>query len=331
VTDPARELSLDATGERLVPEAAEGELVLAEHMARYRLAARLAPGRRALDAACGEGYGTAMLAAAGADVVGVGVDAATVEHARRRYGLDVRVGDVLALPFDDASFDLVVSFETIEHTAEPLRMLDELRRVLLPDGLLLISTPNAREYRIDNEFHVEELEPEVLLDALRTRFPSVRALYQQNFLTSVVVDEDRLAAADPERRVALDVSKSAGVAPGCELYTLALCAVGATLPELEADVGVMASVHEAHALAERTIRAEGLLEEWHARATEAERVQDEWQERATEAERIQRAWQERATEAERQNEDLRASLQRIHGSLLWRTTGPLRALVRRLG
>jgi hypothetical protein len=107
--------------------------------------------------------------------------------------------------------------------------------------------------------------------------------------------------------------------------------VGATLPELEADVGVMASVHEAHALAERTIRAEGLLEEWHARATEAERVQDEWQERATEAERIQRAWQERATEAERQNEDLRASLQRIHGSLLWRTTGPLRALVRRLG
>ena len=126
---------LEATGERLVPEAFAGELVLAEHLARYLLAARLAPGRRVLDAASGEGYGTAMLAASGAEnVIGVDVDAATVAHARGRYGLDFRVGDVSELPFADGEFDLVVSFETIEHVADPEHALSEFARVLGDQG-----------------------------------------------------------------------------------------------------------------------------------------------------------------------------------------------------
>ncbi|MDP1850210.1 MAG: class I SAM-dependent methyltransferase, partial [Solirubrobacteraceae bacterium] len=130
--DPAAQAAgLEATGERLIPEAYAGSVVLAEHLARYRLAARLAPGRDVLDAACGEGYGSAMLAAAGAaSVVGIDIDAATVAHARERHGIDARQGDVGRLPFDDATFGLVVSFETIEHVAEPERALDEFRRVL---------------------------------------------------------------------------------------------------------------------------------------------------------------------------------------------------------
>jgi ubiquinone/menaquinone biosynthesis C-methylase UbiE len=146
MTEAEHGAALDATGERLIPEAYAGEIVLAEHVARYRLAGRLAPGRRVLDAACGEGYGTAMLAAAGAaSVVGVDVDEQTVAHARRRYELDVRVGDVGRLPFADAAFDLVVSFETIEHVPDPEAALNEFTRVLAPDGLLIVSTPNARE------------------------------------------------------------------------------------------------------------------------------------------------------------------------------------------
>jgi SAM-dependent methyltransferase len=293
---------LEATGERLVPEAAAGELVLAEHLARYRLAARLAAGRRVLDVACGEGYGTAMLAAAGAaSVVGVDVDEPTARHAAARYEIDARVGDVAALPLDDASFDLAVSFETIEHVGDPDRALDELRRVLAPDGLLIISTPNSREYRVPNPFHVRELDPDEFLAALRARFAVVRTLYQQNFLLSAVLDEERLAIHDPARRVDLEVTKAVEVAPGRELYTLALCGVGERLPPLEADVAVASGIYEAHELAAQVFTA---LD-------------------------IQREWEVRATEAERQNAELRATIDRIAASISWRITAPLRK-VRRL-
>jgi SAM-dependent methyltransferase len=322
---------LEATGERVIPEAVAGELVLAEHMARYVLATRLAPGRRVLDAACGEGYGAALLQSAGAaSVVGIDVDAETVAHARERYGLDVRCGDVSELPFSDGEFDLVVSFETIEHVADPQRALSEFARVLAADGLVLISTPNAREYLEDNPFHVRELAPEEFLAALESRFAEVRLLYQQNFLTSAILDASRLAHDDQGSRLELDTRKLASVEPGRELYTLALCGPSG-LPALEADVAVLSGIYEAHHLANALREAERILGQWHARATAAERIQREWEDRAIEAERIQREWEARATEAERQNAELRATIDRIAASLSWRLTQPLRRLRGRSG
>ena len=110
--------------------AQHGEVVHAEHLARYQVAAQLAESRRVLDAACGEGYGTSLLVAAGAkSVVGIDSDARAVAHARRRYpGPDFIQGDVRQLPLERGAFDLVVSFETIEHVAEPEVVLDELGR-----------------------------------------------------------------------------------------------------------------------------------------------------------------------------------------------------------
>jgi SAM-dependent methyltransferase len=304
--------ALEATGERLIPEAYAGELVLAEHLARYLMAARLAPGRRVLDAACGEGYGSAMLARAGAaSVVGVDVDPATVEHARRRYGLDARVGDVAALPFDDGGFDLVVSFETIEHVADPERALDEFARVAGEQGLVLLSTPNANEYLQDNPFHVRELTPEEFLAALQSRFGEVRPLYQQNFLVSAIVDAATLALDDGDAPLGLDARKVVGVPPGRELYTLALCGPPG-LPALDADVAVLSNVFEAHDLA-RQVR------EWQARATQSERNVEHWQ-------HMQREWEARARESERQNEELRATIERIAASISWRLTRPLRMI-----
>ena len=122
---------LTATGERLIPELQQGELVHAEHLARYRLAARFARDRRVLDAACGEGYGAGILAAAGAkSVTGVDIDPVTVAHARQRYGLQFERADIAELPYPDDGFDLVVSFETIEHVRDAARVLEEYRRVL---------------------------------------------------------------------------------------------------------------------------------------------------------------------------------------------------------
>src|SRR5439155_17032663 len=96
---------LEVTGERLLPDRQRGELVHAQHLARYRFASQFARGRRALDAACGEGYGTAMLVAAGAsEAVGIDIDQTTVDHARTKYGLDFERADVGELPFEDGSF-----------------------------------------------------------------------------------------------------------------------------------------------------------------------------------------------------------------------------------
>jgi O-antigen biosynthesis protein len=331
------DLALEPTGERLIPEAYAGELVFAEHLARYHLAARIADGRRVLDAASGEGYGAAILAAAGAArVSGVDIDAEVVEHARRRYGLDFRVGDLADLPFDRGEFDLIISFESIEHVAEPERALDEFARILGPHGVLLISTPNPNEYLEDNPFHLRELAPQDFLAVLHARFASVRPLYQQNYLASAVLDAHELQLADPDHELELVARKTVGVDPGRELYTLALCGPS-PLPALEANVAVLAGVYEAHQLADRT-RA-------------AERGQREWEARATEAADTQRQWQARATEAERQNDELRASLDehrasldehratldRLRGTLedvyrsrSWRMTRPLRTSKRML-
>ncbi len=304
---PGAAPGLEATGERLVPEAYRGELVHAEHMARYLLAARLAPGRRVLDAACGEGYGSALLAAAGASaVVGVDVDGATVEHARGRYGLDVRTADVTDLPFAPGDFDLIVSFETIEHVADPEKALSEFARILGDDGLLIVSTPNVDEYLVDNPFHLRELTPAEFNRALTDRFAAVRPLYQQNFLASAVLDAPELRLADPATPVPAEVRKVAGAEPGRALYCLALCGPR-DLPALDAGVTVLSGIYEAH----------------HA-AAEAGRIHKEWEARAHRAEVNQQEWEARAREAERQNEELHATLDRIAGSVSWRITKPLR-------
>jgi SAM-dependent methyltransferase len=284
---------LEPTGERLIPDRQPGELVLAEHLARYRLAAQLAPGRRVLDAACGEGYGLALMAGAGAEsATGVDVDQGAVEHVRERHGLDARRADVRELPFEDGAFDLVVSFETIEHVEQPERALDELARVLAPDGLLLISTPNASQYLVDNEFHVREFGHDEFAGLLHDRFPAVRLLYQHNWLTSAVLEEPDLAEDGGERRLDLRLTKVRGVAPGDELYLLALCGRGGVEVDLQAEA-VMAGTDEAHELARRLVEAQGTAAQWH----------DRYQETL-------------------------ATAQWMRSTLTWRLTKPFRALTR---
>jgi SAM-dependent methyltransferase len=119
--------------ERLDPEAAP-EASLQEHLARYRFA-RERVGGRILDVACGTGYGAALLGA-----VGVDISAEALARARNETDRLIR-SDALRLPFG-AAFDAVVSFETVEHLADPEGFVAECRRVLRPGGLLVMSTPN---------------------------------------------------------------------------------------------------------------------------------------------------------------------------------------------
>ena len=137
------------TGERLVPTC-RGQ-ILYEHLHRYAVAVTLAHGKRVLDIACGEGYGSNLLAAAGAEVIGIDIAPDVIAHAKRAYprqNLIFREGSCLNIPMDDKSIDLVVSFETIEHVwdEQQVTFLREIERVLKPEGLLLMSTPNKLLY-----------------------------------------------------------------------------------------------------------------------------------------------------------------------------------------
>ena len=195
---------LDFDGERYVP-GIPGEIAY-EHWHRYAFARRFAAGKRVLDAACGEGYGTALLAAVAADAVGVDVDPAVVAHARAQYGDRARLrygeGSVIALSFAPASFDLVVSFETIEHLAagDQPRMLAEFARVLAPGGMLLLSSPNKRRYSDErnfrNPFHLHELYRDDLARLLDRDFPHRRWFHQQPLYASALWSEDPAGSAE---------------------------------------------------------------------------------------------------------------------------------------
>lgn len=182
------------TGERAVPGQISPDL-WNEHVVRYAFAARSADGARVLDAGCGAGYGTAMLAATANWAVGVDAAAEAVAYAREHYqranAAFVRA-DCTALPFASASFDLVVAFELIEHVAEWERALGELRRVLAPEGLCLLSTPNRLYYTESrgaagrNPFHHREFDWRELSAALAQWFPWV-FLYVENHLPGVAI------------------------------------------------------------------------------------------------------------------------------------------------
>jgi SAM-dependent methyltransferase len=315
---------LEVTGERLVPEVQHGELVHAEHLTRYALAAQLAPGKRVLDAASGEGYGTALLAAAGArSAIGVDIHEQTVAHARARHSAEFEVADMGSLPFPDDSFDLVVSFETIEHVADPERALNEMRRVLVADGLLLISTPNKREYLVENEFHEREFTHEEFLALLAQHFARVEALLQHNWTLSAVLRAELAADATGERWHRLAMAKIIGLEAGRELYTIALCSEG-QLPSLN-PVGVAASVDEAQELARRLVEVERTAAKWHGEYQQAEAVAANWHDEYKQAEVQATKWHGEYEKAAALAEQIHETNLRVYQSLSWRITKPLRS------
>lgn len=181
-------MSLIFDGERYVPEI--GGVIHAEHLHRYRLARILAKGKDVLDVACGEGYGSDLLAEVAHSVSGVDISADAVDNARQTYSranLCFIQGSCTGLPCDDASFDMVVSFETIEHHDQHELMVAELRRVLRPGGVMLISTPNRPEYNRTlnepNPFHVKELDFDEFAALLRSHFQNV-IYYAQRVLNA---------------------------------------------------------------------------------------------------------------------------------------------------
>lgn len=268
--------TVDGVAERLVPAEVHGQIVEAEHLARYHWAAALADGRRVLDAGCGTAYGSAILANAGAKEV-VGVDVAAEVLAAVAPQMPDRVhlqeADVIHLPFEDGSFDFVVCFEVIEHVEATDAVLDELGRVLRDDGVLAISSPNRDAYLPGNPHHVREFVPDELEAALAKRFAAVRLYRQADWVASAVLDDDLQTSesADPLREV--ELRKSATEELGGELYILAL-ASNSALPEPEPSV-VLSSAAEIAAVAEGWQQLERERRELARRTIQAEAAADE--------------------------------------------------------
>ena len=149
--------------------------ILSLHKVRYEFAKKYCAGKSVLDVACGAGYGSALLAEVAASVIGADIDEETVNYARssyRRDNLAYRVEDAQALSFESASFDSVVSFETIEHLSDIPRYLNEVQRVLKLGGMYVVSTPKVRRTtkKPKNPHHTVEYSAEDFRALLREYF-----------------------------------------------------------------------------------------------------------------------------------------------------------------
>jgi GT2 family glycosyltransferase len=188
---------IEWTGERCVPWTDDLQVIY-EHYQRYLFVAPLAHGRRVLDLASGEGYGTAILASEAQSVLGIDIDEDSVLHATETYrssNISFQQGDMLNLSsFEHGSFDLVVCFEALEHVEDHKALLDGVTRLLTPGGTFVVSTPDRLTYTDElgqnNPFHVHELSRDEFEQLLGGRFQHVQMWGQNVSVGSLMMPLD---------------------------------------------------------------------------------------------------------------------------------------------
>ena len=230
---PGGNRGLEFTGERYVPEVT-GNIRL-EHLHRYLVACELARDRSVLDIACGEGYGSDLLASVATSVIGVDLAPDVLRHAHRRYRQpNVRfvAGNCTAIPVATQSIDVVVSFETLEHHEQHDEMMLEIKRVLRPQGLLIISSPDRTEYSdipdYKNPFHARELYRDEFEALLKRHFRGVSIVGQRIRAGSIVAPLDQ-----PSETVFLGFSENSRERPhrlGPPLYLIGVATAGQVPP-----------------------------------------------------------------------------------------------------
>lgn len=191
-------MKMKYTGERLVTTIKEYWAI--EHIHRYALCFGYIKDKIVLDIACGEGYGSNLMSSHAKMVYGVDISNTTISHAAQRYNqsnIEFKHGSATEIPLPDNSVDVVVSFETIEHHDEHEKMLSEIKRILTPAGILLISCPDKLNYsdipKYKNPFHKKELYKKEFNSLIDSYFKHSVHLSQRTFFGSVITIDDHMS------------------------------------------------------------------------------------------------------------------------------------------
>jgi ubiquinone/menaquinone biosynthesis C-methylase UbiE len=181
----------EPTTERLIAEDQqadrEGYLLYLIHVATYKHCIPFVAGKKVLDYGCGSGYGTALISEHSMDVIGVDISAEAINYAESHFEapnlryLQIEPAEVAPLPFADSSFDVILSFQVIEHVQDVSAYLREIDRVLAPGGTAIIATPDrsTRLFSFQkpwNIWHLREYTGEQLRHTLSKHFSNVTVL-----------------------------------------------------------------------------------------------------------------------------------------------------------
>lgn len=241
-----REVGIPDSGERMIPGFHHDAVVYAEHIVRYLFATRFVRGKRVLDVASGVGFGADLLRSAGAaEVVALDRSPEAVKYGKKHHSKfrpAYVVGDVESLPVRSTQFDVVVSFETIEHVPDYQRFLAEVKRALRQDGLCIVSTPNRDVYVEGNPFHTKEFTFAEFEQALAGYFRYVETFSQDDWIASAVFSPEEMEGADKPLRGQPSLFKAVGKSPSETLYMVSLCS-DVPLPEAGQEV-VLTSLYE---------------------------------------------------------------------------------------
>lgn len=321
---------MDFSGERLT-SAISGEVAI-EHYHRYFLARDFCAGVDVLDIAAGEGYGSAILAQVARSVVGVEIDPAVVVAANAEFvrpNLRYIQGDARAIPLPDGSIDVAVSFETFEHFGEHELFLAELRRVLRPNGLVIISTPDRDIYSgpgiPPNPFHVREVNRPEFETALSAHFRHVRIGRQRSLIGSFIEGDQENAPARHFEARGHDLVE-AGQVMERATYLIAF-ASNAEIPPLPRSLYVYRSDVDTDSQARHAAQAQ-LQSVQQFLAREEQRLALAEQRHATDRESAKKL-EMQLSAAISAFDGANQELQRLKASVSWRASAPLRYLTTR--
>lgn len=189
------------TGERYIPEYFDNnnDEIISEHESRYRSISSLINNKVVLDAACGSGYGSFEISKFAKNVIGIDISNESIEYCKDKFksnNLSYEVASVTELPFENDKFDIVISFETIEHISEDQQylFLSQVKRVLKKDGCFVVSTPDKLIYsdkkNYKNEFHIKEFYEEEFYVFLNKFFKNIKFYYQSDEICNLIYSSE---------------------------------------------------------------------------------------------------------------------------------------------
>jgi 2-polyprenyl-3-methyl-5-hydroxy-6-metoxy-1,4-benzoquinol methylase len=247
------DVTIEDDGERMIPEKHGDSIMYAEHMTRYIAASQLVAGKTVLDIACGTGYGSWILAQSASQVSGIDNSPEAIAYASEHYAaenISYSIGQAEQIDLPDASVDVVVSFETIEHIAHYDTFLSEIRRVLRPDGLAIISTPNDLEFAKGNHHHVHQFAEAELREVLAAEFEHIEPYYQATWAYAQVSDAAAITKPGNQK---ITVYSFSPLKPEQYLYFYMLCS-NRPITEKLAPIGGLGGHYSARELEESRLR-----------------------------------------------------------------------------